>query len=71
MKFKEGDYVRISKPLKEYKGLYKLKNRIGKILDLHYKNSYRIYFKEEDCAYLFFGSEINKVSKVEVFMEEI
>jgi hypothetical protein len=71
MKFKEGDYVRISKPLKQYKGLYKLKNRIGKILEHSHEKYYRIYFKEEDAAYLFFGSEINKVSKVEVFMEEL
>ena len=66
-----GDYVRITNPLPQYKGLYKLKNCIGKIKKRAYESpeSYNIYFKEIDSTYLFFESEITKISKTEVFME--
>jgi len=67
---KVGDWVRITNPLPEYRGLYKLKDKIGKII-LIQGNSYRIYFKEYDDNYLFFDREIKKISEIEVFMEEL
>jgi hypothetical protein len=68
---KVGDWVRITKPLPEYKGLYKLKNRVGKISKVFSENFYSVHFKEENQDYSFFRREITKLPKDESFLEEL
>jgi hypothetical protein len=76
MKINIGDYVRIVRPIPKYKGLYKLKGNIGKVVSKCGYNGYNIYFKygdasrkDENQTYLFFKSEIEKITIEEAFME--
>ena len=65
---KIGDWVRITNPLPEYKGLYKYKNKIGKIIQIREIDGFKIQFNEDE-AYLFFAREIKLITPQEVFME--
>lgn len=72
-RFRIGDYVRISNPSsKRFKRICEeFKGKVGKIMGGLTPNSYAVTFQgwdNEGCVY-FFGEELEKISKIEYFME--
>jgi hypothetical protein len=70
-KIKIGDYVKVTNPLPEFEILDKhFRNKIGKVVNISFKDGYRIYFDNESKnIILFYKNEITKISKEEYFME--